>query len=161
MEFAVGGAEADGGDQGGEVGAGGVLDGGGDGGLAQSGGKPAGLLLEGLEMCGRVFGSGPGIGKARGVVVAQEGIFIARGGTPAAAARSAIGEMPGKQERVIGVGGWRDGAAERERRHWSGGLRLGTELAVGGKVVPEKHGRVPPAAALPSAKMGNPGAGEI
>ena len=34
VELAIGGAEADGGDEGGEIGAGGVLDGGGDGAFA-------------------------------------------------------------------------------------------------------------------------------
>src|ERR1019366_7946371 len=47
VELAVGGAEADGRNQGGEIGAGGVLDGGRDGGLADGGGKAAGLLFEG------------------------------------------------------------------------------------------------------------------
>jgi hypothetical protein len=63
VEFAVGGAEADGGDERGKVGAGGVLDGSGDGGLAQSGGKPPGLLSSVFKVLGGVFGSRPGIGK--------------------------------------------------------------------------------------------------
>ena len=161
VEFAVGGAEADGRYQGGEVGAGCVLDGGGDGRFAHGGGKPAGLFLEGWQVFGGVFGGGPGVGEARGVVVADEGVFIAGRGAPAAAPRRAVGEMPGEKERVIGVGAGRDGAAERERAHGSGVLRLGTEFAIGGKVVPEEHGRVPPAAALPSAKVGDAGAGGI
>src|ERR1035441_6620485 len=44
VEFAVGGAEDDGGDQRGEVGAGGILNGRRNGGFAQGGGKAAGLL---------------------------------------------------------------------------------------------------------------------
>ena len=77
VELAVGGAEADGGDQRGEVGAGGVLDGGGDGGFAQGGGEAAGLLFEVRQVRGGVFGGGPGVGEARGVVVAEEGVFVA------------------------------------------------------------------------------------
>jgi len=70
VELAVGGAEADGRDQGGEIGGGGVLDGGGDGGLADGGGEAAGLLFQGVEVRGGISGSGPGIGEAGGVVVA-------------------------------------------------------------------------------------------
>ena len=113
------------------------------------------------QVFGGVLGGGPGVGEARGVVVADEGIFIAARGAPAAAPRGAVGEMPGQQKRVIGVRAGGDGAAERERAHGSGVRRLGTEFAIGRKIVPEKHGRVPPAAALPSAKMGDAGAGGI
>ena len=53
VELAIGGAEADGGDQRGEIGAGGVFDGGGDGGFAQGGGELARLLFQRVEVARR------------------------------------------------------------------------------------------------------------
>ena len=153
VELAVGGAEADGGDQRGEIGAGGVLDGGGNGGFAQGRGEPASLLFQGVEMGGGVFGGAPGVGEARGVVIADEGIFLALGCGPAAAARRAIGKMPGEQEREIGMRAGRDGAVEAERADGAAGLGFGTEFAIGGEIVPEEHRRVPPAVALPAAQV--------
>jgi hypothetical protein len=160
VELAIGGAEADGRDQGGEVGAGGVLDGGGDGGFAEGGGEAAGLLFQGVEVRGGVFGGGPGVGEAGGVVVADEGVFVALGSVPAAAARRAIGEMPGEQEGEIGVRAGGDGAVEAERADGPLG-GLGAEFAIGGEIVPEEHGGVPPAVALPAAQVGDVGAGGV
>ena len=146
VELAVGGAEADGRDQGGEIGAGGVLDGGGDGGLAEGGGEAAGLLFEGVEVGGGVFGGGPGVGEAGGVVIADEGVFVALGRGPAAAARRAIGEVPGEEEGEIGVRAGGDGAVEAESADGAAGFGFGAEFAIGGEIVPEEHGGVPPAA---------------
>ena len=103
VELAIGGAEADGRDEGGEIGAGCVFDGGRDGGFAEGGGETAGLFFQGVEVRGGVFGGGPGVGKAGGVVVADGSVFVALGRSPTAAPGSAIGEMPGEEEGEIGV----------------------------------------------------------
>ena len=158
VELAIGGAEADGRDQGGEIGARGVLDRGRDGGFAEGGGEAAGLLLQRVEVRGGVFGGGPGIGEARGVVVADERVFVALGRSPAAAARSAVGEMPGEEEREIGVRAGGDRAAEAERADAAARFGFGAEFPIGGEIVPEEHGRVPPAVALPAAQVGDVGA---
>ena len=155
VELAIGGAEADGGDEGGEIGAGGVLDGGGDGGFAEGGGEAAGLLFEGVEVRGGVIGGGPGVGEAGGVVIADEGVFVALGSVPAAAARGAIGEVPGEEEGEIGVRAGGDGAVEAEGADGAAGFGFGAEFAIGGEIVPEEHGRVPPAVALPAAQVGD------
>ena len=102
---------------------------------------------------GGVFGGRPGVGKARGVVVAEEDIFVAGRGAPSAAAWGAIGKMPGEQEGVIGVRSGGDGSADGEGSYRAGILRLGPEFAIGGEIVPEEHGRIPPRAALPSAQV--------
>src|ERR1035438_4299140 len=117
VEFAIGGAETGGGDEGGEIGAGGLLDDGGESGLAEGGGEAAGLLFECVEVRGGVFRSSPGVGEAGGVVVAEECVFLTFGRTPSAAARRAIGEVPGEEEGEIGVAAGRGGAgkAGRER----------------------------------------------
>ena len=124
VELAIGGAEADGRDEGGEIGAGGVLDGGGDGGFAEGGGEAAGLLFQRVEVGGGVFGGGPGVGEAGGVVVADESVFVALGRSPTAAARRAIGEMPGEEEGEIGVGAGSEGAVETERADAAARLRV-------------------------------------
>src|ERR1019366_3738565 len=93
---------------------------------------------------GGVFGRGPGVGEAGGVVVADEGVFIALGSVPAAAARRAIGEMPGEEKGEIGVGSGGDGAIEAESSDGADFGGLGAGFALGGEIVPEVHGRAPP-----------------
>src|ERR1019366_3625874 len=161
VELAVGGTEADGRDQGGEIGAGGVLDGGGDGGLAEGGGKAAGLLFQGTEVRGDISGSGPGVGEAGGVVVAYEGVLVALGSVPAAAARRAIGEVPGEEEGEIGMRAGRDGAVEAESADGADFGGFGAEFAIGREIVPKEHGGVPPAVARPAAQGGDVGAGGV
>src|ERR1019366_10766641 len=75
VEFAIGGAEARGGDESGEIGAGGLLDDGGESGLAEGGGEAAGLLFEYVEGSGGGFRGRPGARGAGGVGGAGEGGF--------------------------------------------------------------------------------------
>src|SRR5271155_5741206 len=102
-------------------------------------------------MFGGVFAGSPSVREASAIVVADEGVFIALLGVPSAAPRSAVREMPCEKERVIGVRSRREGSTKRQRAHWPRVLRLRPEFAIGRKIVPVKHGRVPPAAALPSS----------
>src|ERR1039458_7416548 len=153
VEFAIGGAEARGGDESGEIGAGGLLDDGGESGLAEGGGEAAGLLFEYVEVSGGVFRGSPGVGEAGGVVVAEKGVFLTFGRTPAAAARRAIGEVPGEEEGEIGVAAGRDGAVKAKSADGADFGGFGAEFAIGGKIVPEEHGGIPPASLFPAAEV--------
>ena len=75
---------------------------------------------------------------------------------PAAALGRPVGEMPGEHERVLPFLTGGDVALEAERPDGVADRRFGAKLAVGGKIIPERHGAYAPAAAsAPSAKRGD------
>ena len=112
VEAAVGDAEAGVGDEGGEIGAGCVLDFGGEGGLHERGDEGSGVFFEVGEILGGVRGCGPGVGETGAVVVAEAGVFFTLRSLPADGFWGAVGEAPGDQETegTRGVGG--DGLAD-------------------------------------------------
>ena len=79
VELAVGGAEAGGGHERGEVGAGRVFDDGRQGAFAQGGGEQSSARFEAFEIRRGVFGGVPGVGEALGVVIADDGFLVALG----------------------------------------------------------------------------------
>ena len=94
MKLAVGGAEAGGGGERGEVGAGCFLHDIGYCALRKGAGKGAGAGFETDEIGDRVLSGIPGALEAGGIEVADDGIGLAFGRIPAAPAGGAIGKMP-------------------------------------------------------------------
>ena len=120
------------------------------------------FFSESGEIRGGVFGGGPGVGEAGRVVVAEEGIFVALGGSPTAAARRCDwGNAEASRKVEIGVGAGGEGAIEAECADAAARFRFGAEFAIGGEIIPEEHGRIPPAIALPAAEVGDVGGGGV
>ncbi len=130
VELAIGGAEAGGGDESGEIGEGGVLDFAGEGGFAEGADEFLGALFERGQMRGTVFGGGPGVGKAGGVPVADDVVFVTFGRIPAATFRRAIGEVPGEDKAVFGFGLRIDLLFETDGADCAGLSGFGAERAV-------------------------------
>src|SRR4051812_5765054 len=131
VELAVGGAETRSADEGGEVGHRRVLYGGGEGGLADLLREPAGAAREVVDVRGGVFGDRPGVGKFRGVPVANQVPLVPLRRRPAGALRRAVGEVPGEDEGKLGLGSGGNPALQANGADRAGLLGVGAERAIG------------------------------
>ena len=161
VEFAVGSAEAGGADERREIGAGGFFDDAGEGALAKGFREQAGLAFERREIFSGVFGGRERGGKSDAIVIADDRFSLPLGRSPAAPFGRADGEAPGEEKRE--VGGAARGDCPLKRHDADGVMRvgLGGEFSIVGKIVPEQHGRVPPAALRPSSPDVDTGAGSF
>ncbi len=84
-------------------------------------------------------------------MIADDVALMAFGRRPGAALRSAIREMPAQQERVLRFGARSDVALDAKRSDRIAQRRVGAEIAVARKIVPErKRSDLPASAAFPS-----------
>src|ERR1700678_4361786 len=95
MEFAIRGAKAGGRCQRGKVSARRFFNSRGQRAGGECVGKGARAGFQRLEICRRIFGHLPRILEARGIVVADDGVALARGKVPSTPLWAAVGEVPG------------------------------------------------------------------
>src|ERR1700722_1984172 len=151
MKLAIGSAEAGGARERGKIGAGRFLHHGGKRALAKGLREQPGLTFETREILGCVFGGGERGGKSGAIVISDDSFALPFGRCPAAPLGSTIRESPGEKEREVCRTAGRDGALERENANGIMRIGLSGETAVVGEIVPEEHGRIPPAALGPSS----------
>ena len=102
--------------------------------------------------------------EALGVVVADDGVLVRFGATLLAVlfafpqphqAGVRFGKVPGQHERVLRLGAGGDLALQADGADGVALGRLGAELAVVGKVVPEQQRAGPPLGPRPAAQVGH------
>ncbi len=154
VKFAVGGTEAGGRGQGGEVRAGRLLHRRGQRAFPQRGREHAGARFEVRQMIRRVLDSIPSASEASGVEIADDGLAFAGRRGPSDPVGRAVGEIPSKEKLEARGLPWSNGCGEAE--HTDGIMRFGfrPQIAGSGELIPEMEWSIPPAACGPAGPVG-------
>ena len=138
VEPSVSGSERRGRNQSGQGRRGGVFDRPGQRGPAQGGDEPPRARFEIGQAARRVFRRFPGIAESGAVMVSNEVVLVTLRRFPPAPPRSTVGKMPAQKERILRFAARPNLALEADRAYRTPHRRFGSELPVGGEVVPEE-----------------------
>ena len=105
------------------------------------------------EICRSVFGHLPRIFEPRGIVIADDGLALARGKVPSAPLRGAVGEVPGQQESEFGRPAGRNRSLLAKSAYRAARCGLVQQCPILRKGIPKQHRRIPPTPARPTTPM--------